>query len=191
MRAARVKKCKVCKADFKPYQTMQKVCSPSCAAKFASNETRKQYKREALEYRKRTETKKSQLSKAQAAVNGYIRTRDKGKPCISCEGFKVKSSLHGSILHAGHWHGRGAYPSLRFVLWNIHLQCAHCNEHLGGHVIGYEAGLAKKFGREWVEKRKQQGREWKPNHYSKKDLERIATLFRAKDRLYKRLFRGD
>lgn len=185
----KLKKCKICKAEFKPFTSLAKVCSVDCSKQFASNETKKQYKREAIEYRKRTKPVKSIQASAQASVNAYVRTRDEGKPCISCEGFKAQSSLHGSAFDAGHWHSRGAYPSLRFVLWNIHRQCVHCNQYLGGHVIGYEAGLAKRFGREWVERRKQQGREWKTNHYSKDDLERIRILFNRKRKLYEKLFR--
>lgn len=189
--AKRVKKCKVCKSEFKPFNSTAKVCSVDCSKKFASNETKKQYRKDKIEYRKRTEPVKSIQTKAQAAVNSYIRIRDQGKPCISCEGFKTQAGLKGGSYDAGHWFGRGSHPSLRFVLWNIHKQCVTCNQYLNGHPHGYEAGLNKRFSLEWVERRKQQAREWKTNHYSKQDLERIRKLFARKERLYRKLFRDD
>ena len=190
LRAVKQKKCKVCSLLFTPYSSLTKACSIPCALKLAQMETQKQYRRDKIEYRKRTEPRKSQLAKVQAAVNSYIRTRDKGKPCISCEGFKEQAGLKGGSYDAGHWFGRGAHPSLRFVLWNIHKQCVTCNQYLNGHPHGYEAGLIKRFGREWVERRKQQARDYKTNHYSKQDLERIRKIFTKKQRLYAKLFRG-
>ena len=189
--AKRVKKCKVCQSEFKPFNSTAKACSPTCALELGRERKRKQYRKEAIEYRKRTAPVKSVLAKAQAAVNSYIRIRDQGKPCISCEGFKTQAGLKGGSYDAGHWFGRGAHPSLRFVLWNIHKQCVTCNQHLNGHPHGYEAGLNKRFSCEWVERRKQQARDWKTNHYSKQDLERIRDKFTRKTKLYKKLFREE
>ncbi|WP_299076464.1 recombination protein NinG [uncultured Paraglaciecola sp.] len=185
-----VKKCRVCKAHFEPFNTLQRVCGPSCAAKHAENERGKADRREAAEYRARTKPKKSLLTEAQRAFNSYIRMRDSGAPCISCELFKNHSSLSGHAMDAGHWYGVGAHPELRFTLWNVRPQCVACNRDLSGHPHGYENGLLKRFGREWVEGRKQQARDKQPNHYSRDDLRRIKRIFTKRQRLYARLFRS-
>jgi hypothetical protein len=85
------------------------------------------------------------LKAAQTTVNAYVRKRDEGQPCISCQ------RHHKGQYHAGHYLTTGARPELRFELDNINLQCSPCNLHLSGNLILYRVNLIKKIGIERVE----------------------------------------
>lgn len=183
----RQKACKVCKDKFDAFRSTQIVCSPRCAVDYTAKQRQKRHRQEKREYRERTKPKKSLLTEAQKAFNGYIRIRDKDKPCISCNG--ISEQKQGGTMEAGHWHSTGAYPELRFTLWNVFLQCSRCNRYLSGNTKRYDAGLKIRFGQEWFDRREQQVTDKQPNHYSKDDLRRIARLFNKKTRLYKKLFR--
>jgi|14_taG_2_1085336.scaffolds.fasta_scaffold15136_3 hypothetical protein len=185
----KTKKCKSCKGEFNPNNSLHKACSLPCALKLAQNETQKQYRKEKIQYRKDNETKPQLTRKAQTAFNEYIRTKDHKKPCISCESWKEKTTLRGQQMDAGHWFGVGAHPELRFKLWNCNIQCVKCNRDLSGNANNYRLGLIRQNGREWVEQREQEAHSTALPNYSKDDLRRIAKIFRAKTRLYKRLFR--
>ena len=82
---------------------------------------------------------------AQPEFNKYIRLRDKGQPCISCQ------RHHQGQNHAGHFLSIGSSPELRYAESNVHLQCSVCNNHLSGNLINYRANLVKKIGIEHVE----------------------------------------
>ncbi len=138
-------------------------------------------------------------SEAQAAINAYVRIRDKNLPCISCgkpaaqveaeQGWKP-----GGCWDAGHYISRGARENLRFNLWNIHKQCKSCNggeinkAHTATVTQRYESNLREKIGDEKVD--------WLNNaheitRFDSDYLERAKEIFRKKTRLYKRLFRKD
>jgi len=86
-----------------------------------------------------------QIKKAQTLFNRYIRCRDDGDACISC------NRLHDGQFHAGHYRSVGANPELRFNERNCHLQCAPCNNHLSGNIVDYRMGLVRKLGVQEVE----------------------------------------
>lgn len=81
-------------------------------------------------------------AKAQAVFNKWIRERDKGQPCISCNS--------GQPNQAGHYLSQGHHSALRFNEDNTNLQCVRCNLFLHGNAIGYRKGLIKKIGEERV-----------------------------------------
>lgn len=185
----KAKKCKVCFERFEPMNSFHQACGPTCAVALARLKQKRKWKKQATDYRKRNQPKGEAAKKAQVAFNAYIRTRDIGMPCISCEGFRSKGSFLGGAYDAGHWHGVAAHRELRYKLWNVHRQCKFCNDKLSGHPFGYEAGLRAKFGNEWVEKRKLEVAKTELPQYSIEQLQRIAKIFNAKNRLYKKLFR--
>lgn len=84
-------------------------------------------------------------AKAQAAMNAYVRERDKTEPCISC------GRWHDGQWHAGHYLSVGAHPELRYVEENVHKQCAPCNAHKSGNIAEYRPRLIAKIGIETVE----------------------------------------
>ena len=182
------KQCKVCKTEYMPFNTMQKVCGVKCSQEWAKQQAQKQYRREARAYREKTKDKKSLLTEAQRALNAYIRIRDHELPCISCGGEHDLNML-GGTYDAGHWHGVGPHPTLRFRLWNIHKQCKYCNNRLSGNPQNYRQGLKQRFGWAWLQRREFEAQSAEFNHYSKDDLRRIKKLFNRKARIYRRLFR--
>lgn len=147
----RKKKCKNCGIPFEPIRQFQSTCSTDCAIAKAKQDRIKLQKKSFLKKKQafKQSDRSYQLKLAQAAFNKFIRLRDNGQPCISCQ------RVHGGQNHAGHYRSIGAYPSLRFTEDNCHLQCAPCNNHKSGNPIDYRINLIKKIGLdrvEWLEK---------------------------------------
>ena len=112
--------------------------------------------------------KSFQTNKAQTAFNKFVRTRDEGNDCISCGKPPKKKN-------AGHYKSRGAYPELRFDVFNCHLQCEHCNTHLSGNLSNYRVNLISKIGLdkvEWLEGPHE------PKRYTIEDLKEIQVTFK-------------
>jgi hypothetical protein len=83
--------------------------------------------------------KRFQADKAQVIFNGFIRLRDYGHICISCQKPPKKKN-------AGHYLSRGAHPELRYHPLNCHLQCEHCNSFKSGNQVLYRINLINKIG---------------------------------------------
>lgn len=151
-------KCKACGDTYQRLRPLQKVCSPLCALKVASEQAQKKAEREAQSVRKESRQKldamrtKPQLTKlAQAAFNSFIRARDAGKPCISC-GNHLPAEMVGGAFDCGHYRSVGSAPHMRFVESNAHGQCKHCNRHLAGNHVEYRKGLIERVGMQEVER---------------------------------------
>lgn len=102
--------------------------------------------------RKSSSRSKSTLSKAIAKLDKvfslYIRLRD-SKPfgykafrCISCG--KIKPFHYADC---GHYYSR-THMATRFDEDNCHAECSYCNRFKADHLIGYQANLIKKIGKE-------------------------------------------
>jgi len=144
----KAKKCKSCGAEFQPFRSLQRVCSPICAVNLARDDKKKAFKRETRKMRAKIKTRGQWMKEAQAAFNKYIRLRDKAEPCISC------GRHHTGQYHAGHYRSVGSAPELRFEPLNNNKQCSACNTHLSGNLINYRVALVKKIGIdsvEWIE----------------------------------------
>lgn len=90
--------------------------------------------------------KKSQpdlLKIAQKHFNEFIRLRDRGQRCISC---------NYDFQHAGHYYSAGSYPGLRFNEDNVHGQCISCNYYNHGNLTEYRFKLENKIGKERLNK---------------------------------------
>lgn len=137
------KKCKSCGVPFTPVRPMQKVCSPVCAMKVARQVVDKAEKKETKLKLDAMQTKPQLVKKAQTAFNAYIRARDVGKPCISCD-----KPLDGgaNTFDAGHYRSVGSAPHMRFVEDNVHGQCKHCNNWLAGNHVEYRKRLLDRIG---------------------------------------------
>jgi len=154
LKPARKKPCKVCQEKFTPPNTLARTCSIKCAiidgesAKKESIKTEKKENRKAKkEFKEKHKTRSEWAKEAQAAVNSYIRARDAGKPCISCD--KPDNGQHQR--HASHYRSVGACSSLRFNTFNIHASCATCNSVLSGNLLEYRIRLIKKLGADRVD----------------------------------------
>jgi hypothetical protein len=184
---ARMKVCKVCKADFAPMRSMQAVCGPQCAIKH-STLTNTQGKLKALRKadRKRKEalkTKRDWTKEAQQQFNAYIRARDYGKPCMSC-GCYEQERFTGGHFDCGHYRSTGAAAHLRFHTLNTAGQCKRCNRELSGNVVAYRVGLVARIGAERVERLEHDN---DPRTFSVDYLKRVKAIFSRRARHYKKL----
>lgn len=80
------------------------------------------------------------LQSAKIACHTYVRLRDKGKPCISCD------APYNTDFQAGHYKKAEIYSNLRFWEYNINGQCERCNIFLEGNVQAYSDRLADRIG---------------------------------------------
>jgi len=183
-RVLKDKTCKQCNASYTPSRPLQSVCGFDCAI------SQSKAKRQAIEHkaaqkatreaRERIKSKADWRREAQQSVNLYIRTRDKGKPCISCD--KPDDGSHQR--HASHYRSVGACSQLRYNTYNIHASCAQCNTMKSGNAVEYRIRLVKLIGPErveWLE-----GQNWL-TQYSVEYLQRIKRIFNARARHIKRL----
>lgn len=145
-------RCKHCKEVFKPKYFNQKyhLDRDECIKAMVEENNAKKAKSEAKEWAKEKKERKEAimthsewLKLLQVTFNTFIRLRDKGNSCISCQN-KTPSD-------AGHYKSRGANPELAFNEFNTNLQCRKCNGYWGGAIINYRKGLIKKYGIEVVE----------------------------------------
>ncbi|MDE3023387.1 MAG: recombination protein NinG, partial [Pseudomonadota bacterium] len=146
------RKCAHCRNEFVPARPMQKVCSIDCAVALLKRDIlkrkaseEKQGRKNLREAKERIKTRGDHLRELQTIFNAWIRLRDHGQPCISCQ------RHHKGQYHAGHYRSVGSEPALRFSPDNVHLQCQPCNTHLSGNLIPYRVNLIKKIGLDRVE----------------------------------------
>lgn len=148
----RVKRCKACREEFLPNNTLQKACSVPCAINLVDKTKQKasleKARIERADLRKRREKLKSKgdwAKEAQIAFNAYIRERDYDKPCISC------GRHHTGQYDAGHYRTTAAASQLRFNTYNVHKQCSPCNRQLSGNILPYRSALLALYGWRIVE----------------------------------------
>ncbi len=159
MNKIKPKKCKVCKGEFVPSNTLQKVCSPTCALQHVRKEQHKVQKKKAIQQRKELKKRKEALKtksdwtkEAQKEFNGFIKERDKDYHCISCDREPDgKKLLKRGAYDAGHYLSIGARSHLRFHEDNCHKQCVYCNRELSGNAVEYRIRLIIRIGLERVE----------------------------------------
>lgn len=98
----------------------------------------------------------------------YIRLRDskeyahKAFVCISCGHLKPFSQAD-----CGHYINR-QHMSTRYDEMNCNAQCSHCNRFDEGNIVGYRAGLVRKYSEERVlllESRKNSTRKYSDFEY--------------------------
>ena len=159
------KRCKVCKEEYLPWNSLQKVCSPKCAIVHTKNEKQKARKRDTRKRKEALKTKSDWLKEAQTAFNAYIRERDRGNVCISCGKSEQELKIDNPIsMVCGHFLSVGSHPELRYNPMNANLQCTRCNGGAGKYgqfnskaktvTQEYRENLIKKIGQasvEWLE----------------------------------------
>ena len=141
-------------------------------------DTERKRKKEAQQERRELKIRKKALQplsayhkRAQAAFNAFIRQRDAGQPCISCE----RNS--GAKMNAGHFRTVGASPETRYDETNCHLQCEACNSYLSGNIGEYRPRLIKKIGQQAFDRLMgpHEARKW-----TREEIEALAAHYRAK-----------
>lgn len=185
MRPPKAKKCAVCRAEYAPRSSMQRVCSPACAlALVGRDKARAERKRQAAERtadrakRDKLKTRSDWIKEAQAAFNAYVRARDAGLPCICC-GVPMGDGRPGGAVDAGHYRSVGSAPHLRFEPDNCHAQRKVCNRFGAGRAVDYRLGLIARIGLERVEALES---DQTARHWTRDDLRAIRDTYRAKAR---------
>jgi hypothetical protein len=134
------KKCKYCKSLFTPYTTLQKNCfDPECVTKWIQETKQKEWIKKKAKLKANLMTVQDYIKIAQQVFNKYIRLRDKGQNCISCNKPALKEN-------AGHFYNANNHWNVRFNEDNVHLQCEYCNTYLHGNLIEYRENLITKIG---------------------------------------------
>lgn len=172
------KKCRTCKKSFTPINTLQIVCSPRCAIKYAVQQSERKKERQDKAERAAWNKRKSDLKPlkhwedlTQRAVNDYItKGRDKDLPCISCGTWETVQ------WEAGHFRSRGAASHIRYNEDNIHKQCHRCNSELSSNAIPYRINLIDKIGAQRVEALENNNT---PHRYTREELYAIRAHYRA------------
>lgn len=184
-RRAHDKTCRnpACRQPFHTDRSLQIVCSPPCALAWA--QWRRDKQRVAIEQRERRSIRAAKaklksradyLREVQAVFNHWVRLRDAGRPCISC------NRHHTGKYDAGHYRTVGSNPALRFEPLNCHKQCVPCNRYKSGDIVNYRINLVARIGAEqvaWLEGHHD------PKHYSIDDLKALKADYRAKIRQLK------
>lgn len=171
-----------CCAEFTPVRLGQKACGSKCALAMAPANQDKARKalaqRERSEIKVRKEKLKSRADharEAQAAFNQWIRLRDAGLGCVSCD----KPATWQGQWHASHFLSVGSSPEHRFNPLNVHKACSICNNHLSGNILGFKPELERRIGLEALEALLGP---CEPKRYTIDDLKEIKAQYRAMTR---------
>ena len=115
-------------------------------------------KRQAIDNRKELKKKKATLNNlsnekklTQTVINKYVRLRDKGLRCISCNKYEVDMV---GYWDSGHYLTVGAHSNIRFNVNNINSQCRDCNGFKGGNPEQHRAGILRRYGQkrlDWLD----------------------------------------
>jgi len=174
-RKLRKRRCPVCKNQYVPFNSLQKCCSNyKCAIEQGKIDTNARERRELRAAKEAIKPKAKWMKEAQFSFNRFIRERDKGLPCISCQ------RHHQGQYHAGHYRP-SKNSAVRFDVKNVHLQCAPCNTHLSGNLTEYRKHLIIKIGLDEVELLEGE----KSNeiiHWTIEELKEIKRLYNSKYR---------
>ncbi|MGK6325747.1 recombination protein NinG [Erwinia sp. DT-104] len=178
------RRCKICREWFHYHDFRTWWCCPEHGARFALQkreaDREKKRKDEAQQEKRSIKIRKLAVQplsyfhkQAQKAFNEFIRTRDAGQPCISCE------RNTGAKMNAGHYRTVGASKETRYDESNCHLQCEHCNSYLSGNIGEYKPRLIAKIGQAAFDRLMgpHELKKWR-----REELQELATHYRRKTR---------
>jgi len=86
----RTKKCSQCRTVYEPRSAWQKVCGAECGAAYAKAERERKEKKERQTRLIELKPAKWWKAKAKKAMHLFVRTRDEGQPCASCDTLLLK-----------------------------------------------------------------------------------------------------
>jgi len=182
------RKCKSCGEYVREFIVTPKgvFCNIDSAVKYSyankrkgAEVIRKEQKKKDVKRKKELKSAGDYIKEAQAAVNKYIRLRDRNKPCVSC-GSNPKQK-HGGSFDAGHYRSRGSASHLRFNILNIHKQCVKCNRFNSGNAVDYRIELIKRIGEDNVISLENNNN---PRKFSIEYLQRVKVIFNKRARFY-------
>jgi hypothetical protein len=168
----KTRKCKYCKSVFSPITTLQKNCfDPNCVTEWINDVKQKNWQKKKAKLKADLMTVQDYIKLAQQVFNKYIRLRDAGNLCISCQKKPLKEN-------AGHFYNANNHWSVRFNEMNVHLQCEHCNTFLSGNLIYYRENLLKKIGIEEFENLSAEA--MKTRKFTIEELKEIIATYKKK-----------
>ena len=166
----KLKQCKQCGEFYKPFNTLQVVCSAICSMEFNSEkEVNKRVKQMKVDSQSLIQLR----NLARVSFQIYIRQRDKDLPCISCNKSDAK-------WDAGHYLKAEIYTKLIFNEDNVHKQCSYCNLQLAGNLIEYRKGLIKRIGVKRVEDLEDMADSSRTYKFTKDELITLAKEYKLK-----------
>jgi len=171
------KKCRICKDQFIPGNSLQLVCGWKCAIELSNQKKQKEIREWQKEKRIELMSASDWRNKLQKVFNEFIRERDRGLPCASCE------RPLGKKYDAGHLYSVGRFPELRFSELNCHAQCVNCNRHLHGNGAMYRKNIVKRIGEDGLEALDSQINIMK--HYAIDEIKAMIQDYRHKIKLIK------
>lgn len=167
-------RCKNCKDKFEPIRFNHKYClKDECIRAFVSEVKEKSWKETKVRLKDGLKTNQDWLKEAQTIFNKYIRLRDMGLLCISCNTLPKKKN-------AGHYFSSGGHSNVRFDEDNVHLQCEHCNTYLSGNLLNYQIGIEKRIGADRLIEL--QGRAHLEKRWTVDELKEIIKKYKTKVR---------
>ena len=165
-------RCKNCKEKFEPKTFLQKYCfKDECMKVFVEKTKEQQWKKTKAKAKQDLMTLSDYLKLAQQVFNKFIRLRDKGNVCISCQKKPLKEN-------AGHFFNANNHYNVRFDERNVNLQCEHCNTYLSGNLIEYQRNLIHKIGIESYNELEADAR--KTRKFTIDELKEIITIYKNK-----------
>ena len=168
----KTRKCKYCRSVFSPITTLQKNCfDPNCVTEWINEVKQKNWQKKKAKLKLDLMTVQDYIKLAQQVFNKYIRLRDAGNVCISCQKKPLKEN-------AGHFYNANNHWSVRFDERNVHLQCEHCNTFLSGNLIYYRENLLKKIGIEEFENLSAEA--MKTRKFTIEELKEIIATYKNK-----------
>jgi hypothetical protein len=151
---------------------LQKNCFDSnCVAEWINEVKQKNWQKKKAKLKLDLMTVQDYIKLAQQVFNKYIRLRDAGNLCISCQKKPLKEN-------AGHFYNANNHWSVRFDERNVHLQCEHCNTFLSGNLIYYRENLLKKIGIEEFENLSAEA--MKTRKFTIEELKEIIATYKKK-----------
>ena len=165
-------RCKNCKEKFEPIRFNHKFClKDECIKAFVEEAKAAQWKKTKVKLKNDLKTTTDWLKEAQKVFNTFIRLRDDGLNCISCDKPPKKKNC-------GHYFSQGGHANVRFDEDNCHLQCEHCNTFLSGNLLNYQIGIEKRIGAQRLIEL--QGRAHEIRKYTADELKEIILIYKKK-----------
>lgn len=180
MKPKNLKKCKHCKKEFKAIHGLQKYCfDEECSKVWFETEAKNQWKVTKKKMKEDEETVQSLSTKLQPIFNEFIRLRDKGKPCVSCDKPDIGKR------NASHYYSVGSFPSVRFNENNVHASCVRCNKELRGNLLEYQPRLTNRIGEHAVFELHELAH--KERKYTREELRYLIELYKKKTKELKNI----
>ena len=168
----KARKCKYCKSLFNPITFLQKNCfDPNCVTEWIQETKQKTWQKKKAKLKLDLMTIQDYIKLAQQVFNKFIRLRDAGQNCISCNKKPLKEN-------AGHFYNANNHWNVRFNEDNVHLQCEYCNTYLHGNLIEYRSNLINKIGNTKFLILETESK--KTRKFSIEDLKEIISIYKDK-----------